>query len=163
MSAGAVVNREISFDEPRDLSECPGPSCEAYAYNPGRRSHYHCAIDGCIIEREDEGQPDLTHYAPCFDCQDVWLNKACAPAGDDGHHRCSDCSAKFMVQREEADLLVNNLLDAADDIRDAMRRLGTERDPEKITRACDAFRLVQRAASEYAHVQSIVRIQGHAA
>ena len=138
-----LTHNEVSFEPPRDRSECPGSSCHLYRY-----SHAHCAdCDGDPMEGEGGGGWDgsqLAGYSDGTACDSCMLivHLKCATKID-GKSYCRECVDFIRKQIDDENLVLNNISNAAKDLGTARQKLERETNPSALARAAAEFDRLQ--------------------
>jgi|ERR1700677_132373 len=150
----------------KDNSECPGYGTVC----PEWHDHKHCALCSFILVAQSDGCGSLEGYGPdanaveCDECE-RYSCPECTRSRK-GKTLCYDCFMRPYIapeaKVEEANIVVNNMLDAARDLKLAGQRLARETDPEQIASAVAALVDVQREASFCASVVAWVRVRAAA-
>lgn len=149
----------------RDNSLCSGiGTC------PEWHDHKHCVLCAFALVAQSDGCGNLEGYGPnatavqCDECGRYSCPECARDRG--GKTLCYDCAMRPYLEpkakAEEENLVVNNMLDAARDLKLAGQRLARETDSEKIQAAVAALRDVQIEVSACAAVVAWVRVRAAA-
>lgn len=143
------MQTDVSFDAPRDPSQCYSDCHAAFRYQ-----HRHCAVNGCILEAEggggDDGRSiggystaDGSEVVICADCgRDMC--KACAKRAGDDRDRCYECYADVMAFAMDESAMAYSVYSAERNLIDALARMRKEPDVEQLHELRKSVRDVRR-------------------
>lgn len=148
------MQTDVSFDAPRDESECPD-TCPARF----RFAHKHCASFGCVLDGEggsgDDGR-GIAGYVDakgsaaeiCVDCGRE-ICPGCARYSGDDCPRCFDCDHVVFLHVLDEAAMSMDLHDAARDVADSLRRMRDETDVVRLQELQKPLRDLRRLLEIY--------------